>query len=128
MENNKLISHPEYEDLIDLPTVSDIEFRIKSRKYRNFLKQPLELWMFVPCDENGNVLEEPKRDKDTYTQDLGVLQDYDVIEVEEYNEAKDKVLFEGFEVCNRQDELICLVCNNEHLILFFQMMLSQFLF
>lgn len=26
--------------------------------YANFLKQPLELWMFVPCDENGNVLEE----------------------------------------------------------------------
>jgi hypothetical protein len=28
--------------------------------YANFLKQPLELWMFVPCDENGDVLEEPK--------------------------------------------------------------------
>ena len=24
-------------------------------KYANFLKQPLELWMFVPCDENGDV-------------------------------------------------------------------------
>ena len=28
-------------------------------KYAEFLKQPLELRMFVPCDENGNVLEEP---------------------------------------------------------------------
>lgn len=27
--------------------------------YANFLKQKLELWMFVPCDENGEVLEKP---------------------------------------------------------------------
>ena len=26
-------------------------------KYANFLKQPLKLEMFVPCDEDGNVLE-----------------------------------------------------------------------
>ena len=30
--------------------------------YVNFLKQPLELRMFVPCDEYGNVLEEPVYD------------------------------------------------------------------
>ena len=28
-------------------------------KYANFLSQKLELCMFVPCDEKGNVLEEP---------------------------------------------------------------------
>lgn len=28
-------------------------------RYAKFLKQPIELWMFVPCDEDGNVLEEP---------------------------------------------------------------------
>ena len=27
--------------------------------YANYLKQPLTLGMFVPCDEDGNVLEEP---------------------------------------------------------------------
>lgn len=27
--------------------------------YANFLKQPLELEMFVPVDEEGNVFEEP---------------------------------------------------------------------
>lgn len=36
----------------------DCEFAYPVRKYANFLKQPLELWMFVPCDENGNVLEQ----------------------------------------------------------------------
>lgn len=29
------------------------------RAYAEFLKQPLALWMFVPCDEDGNVLEQP---------------------------------------------------------------------
>lgn len=36
--------------------------RIRSN-YDNFLSQPLELWMFVPCDENGSVLEEPKEEQ-----------------------------------------------------------------
>ncbi|MCP4053731.1 MAG: hypothetical protein GY739_11830, partial [Mesoflavibacter sp.] len=28
--------------------------------YANFLKQPLKLGMFIPCDEDGNVLERPE--------------------------------------------------------------------
>ena len=28
-------------------------------KYAKFLKKPLKLEMFVPCDEDGNILEEP---------------------------------------------------------------------
>lgn len=36
------------------------ECGLRILKYANFLKQPLILGMFVPCDENGNVLEEPK--------------------------------------------------------------------
>jgi hypothetical protein len=50
-------------------------------KYVKFLKQPLELWMFVPCDEDGNVLEEPE----LYN------------EVCEYQKAKERCFFEGFE-------------------------------
>ena len=30
-----------------------------SINYANFLKQLLKLEMFVPCDEDGNVLEKP---------------------------------------------------------------------
>lgn len=35
-------------------------------KYAYFLKQPLTLGDFIPCDENGNVLEEPKEYYDWY--------------------------------------------------------------
>jgi hypothetical protein len=60
--------------------------------YANFLKQPLELWMFVPCLLTGGknvVLEEPTR----YSND-----EYDTIELQLYNEAKERCLFEGFEL------------------------------
>lgn len=68
----------------------------KIHNYAKFLSLPLTIGMFVACDEDGNVLEEPKQDKDVYTQDMGILQDYDVIEVEEYEEAQSRILFEGF--------------------------------
>ena len=29
--------------------------------YATFLKQPLKLEMFVPCDDNGDILKEPKK-------------------------------------------------------------------
>lgn len=32
----------------------------KIEKYAKFLKQLLQLWMFIPSDLKGNVLEEPK--------------------------------------------------------------------
>jgi len=45
----------------------------------------LEPWMFVPCDKDWNVLDDI--DFDGYNQ----------IEIEEYKQAKEKCLFEGFE-------------------------------
>ena len=51
--------------------------------YSKFLKQPLELWMFVPCDDNGNVLKEP------------IINDS--IKIWTYQQAKERCLFEGFE-------------------------------
>ena len=30
----------------------------RTYNYAKFLSQKLELWMFVPCDEDGNVFEE----------------------------------------------------------------------
>jgi hypothetical protein len=58
--------------------------------YANFLKKPLNLGMFVPCDEEGNVLEEPLHielyEEDTY--------DFDCLQ---YQQAKYRVFFVGFE-------------------------------
>jgi hypothetical protein len=77
------------------------EMCVKCYDYANFLKQTLELWMFIPCDEEGNVLEEPKFH---YTeQALRQLRGYDLEialtvnkKVSEYQQAKERCLFDGF--------------------------------
>ena len=62
--------------------------------YAKFIKQPLKLEMFVPCDEDGEILDEPR----DYEQRLpNMMTEYND-EVYRYKQAKEKVLFEGFEV------------------------------
>ncbi len=60
--------------------------------YATFLKQPLRLEMFVPCDDNGNVLEEPTRDN-FLTHGICRTDDFTKA-LKEYKKAKEKVLFE----------------------------------
>ena len=72
------------------------------RNYAKFLKQPLKLEMFVPCDENGTVLEEPQMRPERNSFDEEDM-DYDAQELYDYIKAKEKVLFEGFEFVSRTD-------------------------
>lgn len=62
---------------------------IKHCKYAEFLKQPLTLGMFVPCDLDGNVMVEPEQYKN-----VNEFNDF----IKEFREAKDRVLFEGFTI------------------------------
>jgi len=66
--------------------------------YANFLKQPLTLGMFVPCDEYGNVIIEPNKPelsgkKFKYHAGEWTYNEWQ----EQYQQAKEIVLFEGFE-------------------------------
>lgn len=70
--------------------------------YAKFLKQPLELWMFVPCDEQGNVLEEPAVeffDSGNIEKDCNDYAQY----FDNYKEAKERVLFED---CIYHDDIV----------------------
>lgn len=59
--------------------------------YAKFLKQPLTLGMFVPCDEDDNVLEDPKRNK---TLEAFPYERFDYgCKLDKYQKAKEKVLF-----------------------------------
>jgi len=58
--------------------------------YANFLSEPLQLWMFVPCDKNNVPLDEPKQ----VSPDGVKWQDY----VKQYQQAKERCYFEGFEI------------------------------
>lgn len=64
--------------------------------YANFLKQPLELWMFVPCDDGGNVFEEPVYSEPTCEDEIGKHDEL----IYQYQQAKERCLFvwqDGFD-------------------------------
>ena len=64
--------------------------------YANFLKKPLKLGMFVPCDENGNILDPSDVFKSC---EKGFL----------YGKAKERVLFKYFKVVEYSDNTIEIV-------------------
>jgi len=53
--------------------------------YAKFLKLLLELWMFVPCDEDGKPMEEPSSDMSIRAINYR----------EQYQKAQERVLFKG---------------------------------
>lgn len=66
--------------------------------YANFLKQPLTLGMFVPCDADGNIMEEPVNYNIWGELHYNNGENNGTIGFEDhlkYQEAKDRVLFEG---------------------------------
>ena len=61
--------------------------------YATLLKQTLKLEMFVPCDEEGNILEEPKRWEDYLQYPDSFDGNKEWGELYDYQQAKEKVLF-----------------------------------
>ena len=69
-------------------------------KYNDFLKQPLKLEMFIPCNDNGEPLEKPVKEnyRDIVT---NKFDEYGyAVDLEEYKYAKERVLFKGFYLSN----------------------------
>lgn len=87
--------------------ITHLESHNQIVNYANFLKQPLKLEMFVPCDEDGNVFDKKSiyADKDKYHM-------FESEKFDAYQKAKEKVLFEGIDLdtakfhCNRNDRTI----------------------
>ena len=75
----------------------DLNYIFKTSNYAKFLSMPLELKMFVPCDEEGNVLEEPKNYKQWLKKALNTPYDLDLSKYEKYEKSESEVIFEGFE-------------------------------
>ena len=117
MKENRLISMVEFVDQISEYTHESHNYKRGCDlmyNYKDFLNQTLNIGMFVPAVFDGGkwvVLEEPKVDKhnDDWFSDA-----------EEFEQAKDKVIFEGFEICNyKGNEFYNSVSNNDGLILNF---------
>lgn len=69
----------------------------KILNYSDFLKQPLTLEMFVPVSIHGNVLNEPVNYSAYQFGMSGKDFNFNFVDCQEYQEAKERVLFEGFE-------------------------------
>lgn len=103
------------------PLQNDENACMVTHRYAEFLQQPLELWMFVPCDEDGNVLEEPIEDN----YNLGdIYAGYYRRDLYKYQQAKERVLFEGFEIVrsgktiNINNNIFYVVSNGENEVTF----------
>lgn len=88
-------SHEGYADLQTLKLMNN---------YATFLKKPLTLGMFVPVDNQGNILKEPKNYaswKSLEHNKKGTVRKTDSTVFEEYKiyrKAEEKCLFEGFRI------------------------------
>ncbi|MCT4153225.1 hypothetical protein HZP59_18510 [Elizabethkingia anophelis] len=99
----------EIESNDDLKLNMESHFALLSiRRYAQFLKQPLALWMFVPCDENNVPLEKPVAPKNFWESDeqdsqLWAQYQYDI---DMYEKAKSRVIFEGFRIVDFEEHQI----------------------
>ncbi len=65
-------------------------------EYAKFLKTPLNISMFIPCDKTGNVLNEVKE----FDNSVGSDENYNRA-LRNYKIAKENVLFKGFSIKER---------------------------
>lgn len=79
----------------------------KMFNYANFLKKKNKLGYFVPCDENDKPLEEPIFSIVNYGASTESVKYYE-IDKKRYQEAKQRVLFEGFEIKDLDSHLVLL--------------------
>jgi len=104
---NKLVSMTDFVLAIDnvepkavnFSSITDIRnYQLQSYgkivNHANFLKQPLKLGMFVPCDENDVPLKKPFC-QPIQCENCDCLNDWE--------QAKDRVLFEGFELVKEHE-------------------------
>lgn len=97
MEN--LISGTDYNiqqfDLLFTDKISRDTFIDRVITYLRFLKKPIEKNMFVPCDELNNILEEPLQEHYTDCNEEQNSKHW-LNDLEKYNQAKERVLFDGW--------------------------------
>ena len=118
MENNKLQSMTDFVlDQYELDKGS-ATFEKDCYNYANFLKQPLEFWMFVPCkliDGVWTILEKPLNYNKWLRKELNTPYDLDLIKYEQYKQAKERVLFDGFHLLGIEDNIIEIELKNADL-------------
>ncbi|AQX05263.1 hypothetical protein ATB99_02725 [Elizabethkingia meningoseptica] len=96
---NRLVDRKKFRDqLQDIPYA---EYKALCSNYDHFLEEQLRLDMFFPVGNNGNILEEPVFTSTEYGTTLYAYETF-LDDKNAYELAKEKVLFEGFDVQNME--------------------------
>ena len=113
-----LISTTEFVKLICETSPYDLPDEVENNplrcihKYANFISQKPALWMFVACDKNGEVLEEPKGYKEYINKKSinweEVPWNVDCHTFDSFKQAKERVLFKGFKCILKRDTFFAL--------------------
>ena len=90
-----LVSMTDFIQLQKMSFRTDQKFRELVIRYANFLQQPLELWMFVPCGKDGQPL------KIIPFKEHQQGSNYEFMQHELYRQAKERCLFEGYEYISK---------------------------
>lgn len=94
----KLISMTDYVIKTYNEVMQSLDSELMMVNYANFLKQPLNLGMFVPCDKNQIRLKEPSH---YHLYKLGVcLNGSQINECYKYEIAEEKVIFKYNDIFN----------------------------
>lgn len=89
-----LISNTDFGKYLDNFELSLSEYKQVRQKFDSFLLLALEVGMFVPCDENGEILEEPVWQQEW---EKGKVAKFELcLKSLRYKQAKERCLFEGF--------------------------------
>lgn len=91
----------------------------KIENYAKFLKKPLTLGMFVPCDENVNILFQPIHFNEWLSEyKNGIIHEYEHHTMLKYLKAKERVLFEDIKLGNYGNKMFHLTgFNNSYVII-----------
>ena len=104
--------------------IDAISFTMSVTDYALFLKKPLKLEMFVPCDERGNILEEPKVPHTFGSENTDKYINQFKSEIEIYKKAKERVIFIGFDIIQNDEIKLSIKCS--YFQLYFNKTLKRF--
>ena len=122
MKEMKLISMTDFVILIDDKGIDAVkglwDFNVVVTSYAKFLTQPLTLGIFIPCVDGVPIEEPTQTEKNEFGGAFASIEEQAELYslMEQYQQAKEKVLFEGFEIVKSDFENVLMHINENKYI------------
>jgi len=106
----KLISNTSFGFYLRGLDLNDHKYTELRDNFDMFLSQKLEIWMFVPCKSVDGIWVILEEINEEYPNNIEYFE-----EIKEYQEAKERCLFEGFEVVSNTNFVTIWQLNGKYL-------------